>query len=63
MSEESPTGRKPLQVWLEPDQRSIIKAAAKAKGMQDSTWVRSVALEQARQELGIGPQPAVRSED
>lgn len=39
-----------LQVLLDPDQRQVLNAAAEIAGLSTSTWVRMVALREARKE-------------
>jgi uncharacterized protein (DUF1778 family) len=45
----------PIQVWVNPDQRRTIRAAAKAAGMTMSAFLRDAALglAEARAELAV----------
>lgn len=40
--------KKPIQVKLTEEQRRLLDAAAAKRGMSTSTWMRSVALEAAK---------------
>jgi hypothetical protein len=44
----SPVKRVVLRLWLTPEQREAIESAAASAGLKPSSWVRSVALKEAR---------------
>ncbi len=57
MQTESGKATSTMALRLPFAKRRLIEAAAAQKGVLVSHWLRDVAVEAARAELGIGPEP------